>query len=330
MKSQILIVGAGGWGTALGLVLHRNGHPVRFWGRREAQLEAIRANRENAVYLPGIQLPEAFEYTSEVTRSLDGVAGVVFSPPSRFFRSVVETFQGALPSSIPTLSVSKGLDPTTHARMTDVVGEVLGSRAAVLSGPSHAEEVAKGETPAAVTVAAHEEAEASFWQDCFNAPIFRVYRSQDVAGVELGGVLKNVMAIAAGIADGIGFGDNAKAALITRGLAEMTRLGQALGAEADTFAGLSGLGDLMVTCTSRHSRNRGVGERIGSGETIDEILASMEQVAEGYWNAATARKVAAEKQIEAPITEEVYAVLYEGKNPKQAVIDLLNREVGRE
>ena len=329
MKPRILVIGDGGWGTALATVLHRNGHPVRVWGRDPENVRACSGSNENARYLAGVTLPPGIEWTADAAEACDGIAGAVLATPSAFFRDVAREFAAVAPASLPLVSVAKGLDPDTRERMTEVAEAEFGWPAAVLSGPSHAEEVALG-TPAAVTIAAPDEALAAFWQSAFTQPVFRVYRSDDVVGVELGGVLKNVVAIAAGIGDGIGYGDNPKAALLTRGLAEMTRIGVALGARKDTFAGLAGMGDLIVTCTSAHSRNRGLGERIGRGETVDEILASTQKVAEGYWNAATARQVAAEHRVPAPIVEEVHQVLYEGKDPRRAVEDLLTREVGRE
>ena len=224
------------------------------------------------------------------------------------------------------MSVTKGLDEATGRRMTQVAGDTLGDAAvAALSGPSLAAEVARG-IPTAVTVACPDQGRAQRLQGLFNTPSFRVYTSDDVIGVELGGALKNVMALAAGVCDGIGFGDNSKAALITRGLAEMARLGAALGAHRATFAGLSGMGDLVVTCTSRLSRNRGVGERLGRGERLPDILAGMQQVAEGVWTCGTARALAAERGVETPIVDEVHAILREGKNPRQAFMDLMSRE----
>ena len=298
-------------------------------GHDPEHVAALREDGTNALYLPGVALPESMEHTADRAEAVRGATGIVLATPSQFYGAVARSFAGELPEGAPLVSVSKGLDPDTQRRLTEVAASELGRPVAVLSGPSHAEEVALG-APTAVTVGASDASEATFWQDRFSAPTFRVYVSDDPVGVELGGVLKNIMAIAAGVADGIGYGDNAKAALITRGLAEVRRLGTAMGARPETFTGLSGLGDLVVTCASRHSRNRGLGERLGRGEALADILASTQKVAEGYWSAATARKVAQRLGIEVPITDEVYAILYKGKDPRAAVQDLLTRAPGSE
>jgi glycerol-3-phosphate dehydrogenase (NAD(P)+) len=241
--------------------------------------------------------------------------------PSRFYRSTLETFKPHLKDDTLIVSATKGLDEKTHQRMSEVAAEVLGRDIAILSGPSHAEEVARG-VPTAVTVAG-ENAEAI--QRAFLGTTFRVYTSDDVIGVELGGTLKNVIAVAAGILDGIGLGDNSKAALMTRGLAEIARLGAALGAKPETFSGLSGIGDLIVTCASRHSRNRSVGERLGKGESLQDIMGGMKQVAEGIWNAKAARDLAEKHGIDVPITEEVCQIVENAKDPRQALTDLMTR-----
>ncbi len=250
----------------------------------------------------------------------------VIAVPSKFYEEVVQSFSGLIPPNAHIVSVTKGLTRSTHERMTQVAQRLLAhEHVTALSGPSHAEEVAKC-IPTAVVAACENQAIAEEIQKLFSDKVFRVYTSEDVVGAELGGALKNVIAIAVGVSDGIGFGDNTKAALITRGLAEMSRLGCALGAHPATFAGLTGMGDLIVTCASRLSRNRAVGERLGRGETIDDILKSMEQVAEGAWNAANAVALAAEVGVEVPIMTEVNAVVHEGKNPREAVESLLGRD----
>ncbi|MFH0879150.1 MAG: NAD(P)H-dependent glycerol-3-phosphate dehydrogenase, partial [Lentisphaerota bacterium] len=256
---------------------------------------------------------------------------VVLAVPSRYFRKTVSSLALVLPRPRPSiLSVTKGLDEQTLKRMSEVAGEVLGEGpVAALSGPSLAAEVARG-VPTAVTIACADPVRAVSLQQLLNSPVFRVYTSDDVVGVELGGALKNVIAIAAGVCDGIGFGDNSKAALITRGLAEISRLGAAMGAHPATFSGLSGMGDLVVTCTSKLSRNRGVGERLGKGETIKAILGSMQQVAEGVWTCSTARTLAHELKVQLPIADEVYAVIHKGKDPRKAVETLMTREPKRE
>lgn len=323
---RITLIGDGGWGTALGLVLHRNGHQVRIWGPFPDYISEIQSSGENRKFLPGIACPEGIEWTADDAAAMADADAVVLAIPSKFYRDVVTRFAPLLQDCPIRISVTKGLDKTTHHRMTETASEILGGAAiAALSGPSHAEEVARG-AATAVVVACPQTGIAEAAQELFNCDVFRVYTSDDVIGVELGGALKNVIAIAAGVCDGIGFGDNSKAALITRGLAEMTRLGTALGAHPATFSGLSGMGDLIVTCVSRHSRNRGVGERLGQGQTLADIMAQSEQVAEGVWNCANANALAAELGVEVPITDEVYAIVHENKDPRSAVMDLLTRD----
>ena len=255
---------------------------------------------------------------------------VVFAVPSKFYRDVARSFKGLLAADVPIVSVAKGFDEATHCVMTDVLVEELGSRRiAALSGPSHAEEVAR-EIPTAVVIAATDEALSEMAQAAFANPRFRVYSSTDLLGVQIGGAIKNVIAVAVGVSDGIGFGDNTRAALITRGLAEMIRLGEAMGADVATFSGLSGLGDLIVTCTSVLSRNYTTGNRLGKGETVDEIMGSMKQVAEGVWNCRQAEKLATALGVELPISHEVYCLVNEGKEPALAVADLLTRDLKAE
>ena len=322
---NVSIIGDGGWGTALALVLHTNGHAVRVWGPFADYIDKIRRNHTNEKFLPGIKIPRAIRWTADSSEAVAGADVVILATPSRFFRSVVESFAGLIPPTARVLSVTKGLDEKTGQRMTEVAEKALKRPVAALSGPSLAAEVARG-TPTAVTIACADSAIAKELQDLLMNPSFRVYTSDDVIGVEIGGALKNIIAIAAGVCDGICFGDNTKAALITRGLAEIARLGCALGAHPATFAGLSGMGDLVVTCASRLSRNHSVGERLGRGESIDQILQSMEQVSEGVWTCATARALAQKNGVAVPITEEVYAVIHEGKDPRTAVRDLMGRD----
>ena len=323
--NHVAIIGDGGWGTALAVVLHNNGHAVRVWGPFADYIAEIQHRHRNEKFLPGIKLPPDIRWTADKAEAVAGADVVILAVPSRFFRSVLESFAGFIPSSAPALSVTKGLDEKTGKRMTEVAEELLKRPVAALSGPSLAAEVARG-IPTAVTIACADNATAKTLQDLLMNPSFRVYTSNDVIGVEIGGALKNVIAIAAGACDGIGFGDNTKAALITRGLAEIARLGCALGAHPETFAGLSGMGDLIVTCASRLSRNNTVGERLGRGESIDQILKTMEQVAEGVWTCATARELARKHNVEVPIINEVHAVIHEGKDPKEAVRALLSRD----
>ncbi|HEY5653411.1 MAG TPA: NAD(P)H-dependent glycerol-3-phosphate dehydrogenase [Pontiella sp.] len=321
---KVAVIGDGGWGTALAMVLDRNGHEVTLWGPFQDYLDEIKTFGENKTYLPGVEIPKSLNWTSDHAEAVAGAELVVLVVPSRFYKPVVKAFKPFIAEDTLVVSATKGLDEDTHERMSEVAEEILERPVAVLSGPSHAEEVACG-VPCAVAIAASDHAVAERIQQFFVNDAFRVYTLDDVVGVELGGALKNVIAVAAGIGDGMGYGDNSKAALMTRGVAEITRLGVALGARPETFYGLSGIGDLMVTCMSKHSRNRGVGERLGKGESLEDIMASMKMVAEGVWNCQAAKELADELGISVPITEQVNAVVHEGKDPRQAVNDLMSR-----
>jgi len=324
---KITVIGDGGWGTAIGLLLNSYGHRVTLWGPFADYLDELRARRENTRFLPGIALPDALSWTADPPAAVAGADVVVLAVPSKFFGGVCETFKGLIPSDTLVVSLTKGLCESTHCRMSELAQETLGLDAiAVLSGPSHAEEVAR-QIPTAVVAAAENEEVAKRVQQLFNGPLFRVYTSTDPLGVEIGGAVKNVIAIAVGASDGLGFGDNTRAALITRGLAEITRFGLALGASAATFAGLSGVGDLIVTCTSRHSRNHSVGERLGRGETIDAIVGSMKMVAEGVWNAKIIHALGRTCGVTLPITDVVYGLCYEELSARAAVSSLMARDM---
>lgn len=328
--TALTILGDGGWGTALALKLLANGHAVTLWGPFTDYLDEIRTSRENRKYLPGVALPDALRIEADAAAALAGADGAVLAVPSKFYRTVLESVRAGLAPETHLLSVAKGLDPATHRRLSEVAAEILERPSiAVLSGPSHAEEVAR-DTPTAVTVASADHHEAVWWQAAFNSATFRIYTVTDVTGVEMGGALKNVIAIAAGISDGLGFGDNTKAALMTRGLAEITRMGAAMGADPATFSGLSGIGDLMVTCMSRHSRNRGVGEKIGRGESLEAILGGMAMVAEGVWTAPEAVRLAGDLGVELPICSAVAAVLDGRLRPAEAVRLLMDRDPKQE
>ena len=322
------VIGAGGWGTTLARLLDERGHQVTLWARRETFAEELRRTRENVAYLPGIEISSSIEITHEAS-AIQGKELYVFALPSQTTREVV----GELSSHIAHtntvyVSASKGIEKHTLLRVTEVISQSLGvdaSRTVALSGPSHAEEVAR-QVPTAIVAASTEHDVAREVQSAFFLPYFRVYSSSDVVGVELAAALKNVIAICAGITDGAGFGDNTKAALMTRGLAEMRRLGLALGAEEHTFSGLAGLGDLVVTCSSKHSRNRFVGEEIGRGKKLSEILGSMKSIAEGVSTAESAKNLAELHKIEMPIVQETYKILFENKDPRQATNDLMNRD----
>jgi glycerol-3-phosphate dehydrogenase (NAD(P)+) len=324
---RVTVIGAGAWGTALANLLCRNPHDVTLWGHDAAHLAQIRQDRQNPIYLPGISVSPEIQIEPDLARAIEHCECAVIAVPSRFFREVTvgfSQFDGL------AVSVTKGIEYQTGLTMSGILKETMPrAAAAVLSGPTLALEVARG-IPAAIVAAHPDAAIARRVQALFHRPSFRVYTSEDHCGVELGGAVKNVVALAAGIGDGLGFGDNAKAALITRGLAEMRRLGVARGARAGTFSGLSGLGDLTVTCFSRLSRNRAFGERVGRGDKIEAILASTLSVAEGYPTARAAFQLARKLGIDTPIIDEVHAMLYEGKEVLQAVQDLMSRELKAE
>jgi len=323
---QIAVIGDGGWGTALALSLDSAGHSVTVWSPFPEYLRDLQTHRENRLYLPGIPLPPGLRWTADPAAAVAEASVVVLAVPTQYFRATVRRFAGRIPACARIVSVAKGLDSETLDRMSRVAEiELHRESVAALSGPSLADEVARG-IPTAVVIAAREARLARALQAVFNTPRLRVYTSDDVIGVELGGALKNVIALAVGASDGLGFGSNTRAALITRGLAEITRLGVALGAHSATFAGLSGLGDLIVTCTSALSRNHAVGERLGRGETLADILAGMKQVAEGVPNSRTALQLAQSAQVDTPILRAVHAVLFDGLSPRQAVTDLMGRE----
>ena len=327
---NITIIGDGGWGTAIGLLLDSYGHQVTVWGPFEDYLAEIRARRENTRFLPGVALADSLRWTADPAAAVAGTDAVVLATPSKFYADVCGKFKGLIPADTLVISLTKGLCEATHCRMSELAQDILGlNDIAVLSGPSHAEEVAR-KIPTAVVAASANEGIALRVQQLFSGPLFRVYTSTDPLGVEIGGAVKNVIAIAVGASDGLGFGDNTRAALITRGLAEVTRFGIALGAQPVTFAGLSGIGDLIVTCTSRHSRNHSVGERLGRGETIDAILGSMKMVAEGVWNAKVIHTLGRTHHVEMPITDIVYALCYEGFSARTAVETLMTRDMKAE
>jgi glycerol-3-phosphate dehydrogenase (NAD(P)+) len=323
---NIGILGAGGWGTALALSLHENRHPITLWGHDAGEVQRIAAARENTIYLPGVPLPEEFRWTGE----LDDLAAcdlVLVVTPSKAFREVSARLSTTgLREDAVLLSCTKGVERGSGARMTEILTEFFPRHTvAVLSGPSHAEEVAR-RAPTAVSIASSDAAVAQRLQAAFTTRFFRAYTNDDVAGVELGGALKNIFALAAGVGDGLGLGDNSKAALVTRALAEMIRLGTALGGRRDTFAGFSGVGDLMVTCFSQHSRNRRVGERLGKGERLADIVASMQMVAEGVPTTYSAHECARKFGVDTPIIDEMRALLDGAHTAKDVMTNLMSRE----
>lgn len=323
---KLCVLGAGSWGIALTLHLKRAGHEITLWEHNPAKAETLSLKRENPRFLPGISLPPEVLVTSDIEKALQGAEAVILVVPSHVVRETAVKASPYILKATPVICAAKGLEEETHLRMSEVLKQNLKNDPSItiLSGPSHAEEVSR-KMPTTVVAASADPEMAVLAQNIFHSDYFRVYTSTDVAGVELGGSLKNVIAIAAGITDGLGLGDNAKAALMTRGLHEITRLGVALGAQPMTFAGLAGMGDLIVTCTSRHSRNRLLGEKLGKGETLAQALEEMVMVAEGVKTAHAAVALAKKVKVDVPITNEVYKVLFERKSVKETVKSLLSR-----
>jgi glycerol-3-phosphate dehydrogenase (NAD(P)+) len=320
------VIGCGGWGTALALLLHKNGWQVTIWGAEPDYVEEVRRTRLNPRYLPGMEIPPAVALSAEMAACVPAADMVVAATPTVYLRAVCEQLAPHLRPGQPVVNVAKGIEEETLLLGSQVIEDVCApERLAGLYGPSHAEEVAR-ELPTTVVATSREPELALAVQRAFMRPAFRVYTNTDLLGVELGAALKNVIAIAAGICDGLGFGDNAKSALLTRGLAEMARLGVAMGARAETFAGLTGLGDLITTCVSPYGRNRAVGMRIGRGERLDDILAGMAQVAEGVRTTRSACALAQKYGVEMPITRAVHAVLFEGADALEAGMELMGRE----
>jgi glycerol-3-phosphate dehydrogenase (NAD(P)+) len=324
---KVTVFGAGSWGTTLALILNQNKHQVVCWSFDKSDVEKITVHRENKKFLPGISIPESIIFTNDLKSSISKTEVVVVAVPSQVVRSVLEKLDLTSRKDVIGINVAKGIENDTLLRVSEVielVGDLPGKNVAVLSGPSHAEEVSR-EVPTAIVAASKSRDTAILVQELFMTPYFRVYGNLDITGVELGGALKNIIAVAAGICDGAGFGDNTKAALITRGLVEINRLGVKMGARPDTFAGLSGMGDLIVTCMSKHSRNRHVGEEIGKGRHLQEVLDDMVMVAEGVKTTASAYELAQREKVEMPITEQVYKTLFEGKGPVEAMRELMTR-----
>jgi len=322
-----VVIGDGGWGTTLALLLTRNGVATTLWSAFPEQADEMRETRENRRYLPGVVLPAGLAVTADPFEAAKGCELCFSVVPTQFLRAVAERFEDALPGDVPVVTATKGIEIETFRTPSEILREVLGDRPfAVVSGPSHAEEVARGLT-ASVVAASKAPDLAKLAQDALSCEAFRVYTHTDPKGAELGGALKNVIALAAGIADGLELGDNAKAALVTRGLVEMARFGQMHGARADTFFGLAGLGDLATTCYSEHSRNRHVGEEIGRGKKLEQVLSEMQMVAEGVWTTKALYGPEAEaRSLRMPIAEEVHGVLFDGNDPRESVTRLMTRE----
>jgi len=323
---RVAVIGAGSWGTAVSWLLSGKGLEVSLWAREPEIAAGINANHRNPVYLKDVILGTSVVASSDIERVLQKIEAVVVVTPSHGVRGTAELMKPFLGSTIPVINLSKGVEEGTLMRMTQVIEDVVGGRErlAALSGPNHAEEVSKG-VPSATVVAAYEDDVARMFQELFMAPSFRVYTNTDIVGVELGGASKNVIAVAAGMSDGLGYGDNTKATLMTRGLAEMSRLGRHLGANPLTYMGLAGMGDLIATCTSRHSRNRALGQWVAEGGTVDGYGEKTQMVAEGARSAISVHALAHSVGVELPITHQVQSVLYEGADPTSAGDLLMGR-----
>ena len=327
---KITVIGDGGWGTANAMLLAGYGHDVTLWGAFPEYIEEMRRTRRNEKFLKGVELPANLNLESDRAKAIAGAEVVVLAPPSKYFTSVVEGFKGLITEKMLVVSITKGLCEKTNRRMTDLGAEILGTGPIVaLAGPTHAEEVSRG-IPTAIVAACTDAERAKRVQEIWSGPKFRVYTSPDPVGVEIGGAVKNVLAISVGCSDGMGFGDNTRAALITRGLVEMKRFVLAYGGLEETLNGLAGIGDLIVTCTSVHSRNHSVGERLGKGEKIEGILGSMQMVAEGVWNSKVVHEIAKKLGVEMPICEMVYAICYKGLPAADAAKAVMERKLKSE
>ena len=324
--ANVGVMGAGSWGTALALLLHKNGHQVTVWSINQEEVDMLSSKREHTSKLPGVKLPEEMIFTSNMEEAIVGKDFLVLAVPSPFTRSTARNMKPYVKEGQIIVDVAKGIEEATLMTLSQQIEEELPQAdVAVLSGPSHAEEVGRG-LPTIVVIGARTKETAEYLQSMFMNEVFRVYTSPDMLGMELGGSLKNVIALAAGIADGMGYGDNTKAALITRGIAEIARLGVKMGGAIESFTGLTGIGDLIVTCASVHSRNRKAGYLMGQGKSMQEAMDEVQMVVEGVYSAKAARKLAQKYEVSMPIVEQVNAVLFEGKNAAQAVDELMLRE----
>ena len=326
--AKISVIGSGGWGIALAILLHKNGHNLTIWSFDKKEAEELKTTRENKTKLPNILLPEDIKVTDDLKEAVNDKDILILAVPSKAIRSVSKSLKNIIKDNQIIVNVAKGLEEDTLETMTDIIEEELKGKktqVAVLSGPSHAEEVGKG-IPTTCVVSAHNKELTLYLQNIFMNSSFRVYTSPDMLGIEIGGALKNVIALAAGIADGLNYGDNTKAALITRGIKEIASLGVAMGGEQSTFYGLTGLGDLIVTCASMHSRNRRAGILLGQGKTLDEAIKEVNMVVEGIYSAKSALMAAKKYNVEIPIIEQVNAVLFENKNAAEAVNELMIRD----
>ena len=324
--AKIGVIGAGSWGTALARLLTNNGHDVIMWSIIEDEIAMLKSEHEHKDKLPGVKLPKALKFTTDLQEAVAGKEVLVLAVPSAFTRSTSRSMKELVAKGQIIVNVAKGIEEDSLMTLSQIIEqEIPQATVAVLSGPSHAEEVGK-DMPTTCVVGAKKRETAEYIQNIFMSPNFRVYTSPDVLGIEVGAALKNVVALAAGIADGLGCGDNTKAALITRGITEIARLGTAMGGKFETFAGLSGIGDLIVTCASMHSRNRRAGILIGKGATMKEAMDEVKMVVEGVYSAKAARSLAAKYQIDMPIITEVNEVLFENKSAREALTDIMSRD----
>ena len=324
--ANVGIIGAGSWGTALSVLLHDNGHSVTVWSIDESEVKMLDEKREHLLKLPGVKLPDDMVFTGDMERAVQGKDFLVLAVTSVYTRGTARSMKPYVADGQIIVDVAKGIEESTLKTLSQQIGEEIPQAdVAVLSGPSHAEEVGR-KLPTTCVIGAKTRKTAEYLQSMFISKVFRVYTSPDILGIELGGSLKNVIALAAGIADGLGYGDNTKAALITRGIAEIARLGVKMGGKIESFVGLTGIGDLIVTCASVHSRNRKAGYLIGQGKSMKEAMDEVKMVVEGVYSAKAAAKLAEQYDVSMPIVEEVNAVLFDGKDPAQAVDDLMQRE----
>ena len=324
--AEIGVIGAGSWGIALSWLLTNNGHKVTVWSVIESEIEMLKTSHEHKDKLPGVKLQDSMQFTTDLESTCKDKDLLVLAVPSIFTRSTAKQMKEFVKEGQIITSVAKGVEENSLMRLSEIIKEEIPqSRVTVLCGPSHAEEVGKG-LPTTCVAGADRKSDAEFVQNLFASDVFRVYTSPDMLGMELGAALKNVVALAAGMADGMGFGDNTKAALITRGMAEITRLGTAMGGAAETFAGLTGIGDLIVTCASVHSRNRKAGYLMGQGKSADEAMAEVKMVVEGVYSAKAALQLAKKYNVEMPIVEQVNDILFNGKTPKEALPELMMRD----
>ncbi|MDD3277859.1 MAG: NAD(P)-dependent glycerol-3-phosphate dehydrogenase [Lachnospiraceae bacterium] len=324
--ANISVIGAGSWGTALAWLLHNNGHQVTVWSIMEEEVQMLKTEREHKAKLPGVKLPEDMEFTSDLKAACENRDLLVLAVPSPYTRSTSHSMAGLVKPGQLIVNVAKGIEDKTLMTLSDIIEqEIPQAEVAVLSGPSHAEEVGKG-LPTTIVVGARKKATAEYIQGLFMSPVFRVYTSPDILGIEIGAALKNVIALAAGTADGLGYGDNTKAALITRGISEIARLGTAMGAQAETFFGLSGIGDLVVTCASVHSRNRKAGFLIGQGYTMQAAMDEVKMIVEGVYSAKAGLLLSQKYKIDMPIIKIVNQVLFENKPASDAVKELMLRD----